>query len=125
MILSCPLSVWIGPKDEFTINLNQYRNAHYQTLNKAKIEFKRVMFPQVRLLPVMEKIKVHFTLYRKDNRLCDTSNICSIVEKFLLDAIVESGKLKDDNYKYHVFSSCEFGGIDKVNPRVEAHIVLA
>lgn len=49
----------------------------------------------------------------------DTSNICCIVEKFFCDALVQEGKLADDNYLYVKQSTYLFGEIDKTNPRCD------
>ncbi len=111
-----------GSKGEFLINLNNYRNAHFFILDKAKKVFKELMTPQINSLPEFTKIHLEMVLYPGTNHLCDVSNICSVVEKFFADALVELKKLPDDNYMYLIGSSCQFGAIDKANPRVEIFI---
>lgn len=53
---------------------------------------------------------------------CDVSNVCCIVEKFFNDALVECGKIEDDNYTIVPTSRYNFGEVDKNNPRVEVVI---
>ena len=90
----------------FSLNLNQYRNAHFYKLNNAKIEYKAI-------------IKLTYVVYPKTSREFDISNVCSIVDKFFSDALVELGKLPDDNFKYIPEISYKIGEKDKDNPRVE------
>jgi len=101
------------------LNLNVYRNTHYQTLNNAKVVYKELMEPQVSLMPYFERIEVSFTLYPKTKRRTDLGNVCSIHEKFFMDSLVELGKLPDDDYTHHVMTVYELGEVDKAYPRVE------
>ena len=121
-LLTCPLTVKVSARKGFALNLNSYRNAYHHTLNKAKVEFMEVMIPQIKKLPQMQRIECFFTLYRKDNRRCDTRNICTIVDKFLLDAIVRLKRLPDDDYMHDLKGVYCFGGVDKNNPRVDVII---
>lgn len=103
----------------FRLNLNAYRNEHYQTLNKAKIVYKELMTPQIKALPTFDKLFLHFVLYPGSAREMDLANVASVTEKFFCDALVELGKIPDDNYK-HVIGSCiTFGDIDRIAPRME------
>ena len=122
-LLDSPLSVPVSKKKKFILNINNYRNAHHFTLNKAKINYKKIMAEQVSRLPKMQKIKAVFVLYPKTKRRTDTANVCSIHDKFIADAIVEAGKLPDDNYTHWIESTYKFGCVDKDNPRVEINII--
>lgn len=123
MIVNLPYSIPIGKKqDKFYVNLNQYRNAHYHILNSAKITFKELIADQVRRLPKLNVIKLCYIVFAPSKRLIDTNNICSIADKFFCDALVEAGKLEDDNYNFLIETRFTFGGVDKENPRVEVHI---
>lgn len=98
--------VMIGNK-KFALNLNVYRNAHYQVLNKAKIIFKNQLLAYY---PEIQKIKAHqveigYYIERCDKRVFDTMNIISIVDKFFLDALVEFGCISDDNFKYVLYKA--------------------
>lgn len=121
-VIQLPLYVQVTNKTRFYLNLNQYRNAHYHTLNKAKTMFKEAILDQVRALPQMDKIGLVYTLYPRTKQLCDVSNVCSIVDKFLSDVLTECGKIPDDNYQYISKVSYKFGSIDPINPRVEVSI---
>lgn len=103
----------------FSLNLNQYRNAHFYKLNNAKVEYKAVMRSQIELLPELPIIRLTYVVYPKTSREFDISNVCSIVDKFFSDALVELGKLPDDNFKYLPEVVYKFGEKDKDNPRVE------
>jgi len=106
----------------FALNLNIYRNAHFHTLNSAKATFKDAVAEQVMQLPDLANIQLEYTLYPATKRLCDISNICSIVDKFFCDAVVELGKLPDDNYTHLNKITYQIGEVDKHNPRVEVRI---
>lgn len=106
------------------LNLNEYRNAPYFKLNQAKIAFKQDINVnyQISQLPKLNKVRLVYIVYFDRNALFDVANVCSVVDKFFSDALVEAGKLEDDNYHYVTEVIYKFGGIDKVNPRVEVEI---
>lgn len=109
-------------KGMFILNLNNYRNAPFMKLNAAKIAYKLSMTEQIQALPVMDKLRVRYTMYPKTHRLTDTANVCSIHEKFFMDALVTLGKLPEDNYKHCLESAYIFGSVDKSNPRVDIEL---
>lgn len=109
-------------KDRFYLNLNQYRNTHYFTLNKAKELFKESVTKAIETLPKMAKVELIFTLFMGSNRSADLSNICSVVDKFFCDAMVELGKLPGDDFDVISSVGYRFGGVDKNNPRVDVSI---
>lgn len=122
MKLDLPYKVQVTKKKSFYLNLNQYRNAHFHTLNNAKIAFKEIMASEILKLPKLGKISIRYVLYPRTAAEMDVANTCSIVDKFFCDALVELGIIVDDNYKFLPKVTFEFGEIDKMNPRVEAHI---
>lgn len=77
------------------------------------------MKTQIEQLPVFNKVSITYTVFFGSKRKTDISNVCSIVDKYFCDALVELGKLPDDNYDYIKEITYKFGGIDKNNPRVE------
>ena len=86
---------------KFALNLNVYRNSDYFSLNKAKKAFKEQLFYSY---PELKKIKanniiVEYFIERNDNRIFDTMNIISVVDKFTLDALVDFGCLPNDSYR--------------------------
>ncbi len=117
-----PIKVKLAEKNYFYLNLNQYRNAHYHTLNKAKILFAKNVLPLLQHIPPLIKCSLQYTYYAPSKRDVDVSNVCSIVDKFFSDTFVEAGKLTDDNYKYLDEVTYLFGGIDPQNPRVTVTI---
>ena len=123
MKLSSPL--YIKLRKKFTLNLNQYRNSHYRTLNSLKIKYKEVMKEQI-LSIVKHKIYrccIFYTVYKNDKRHFDIGNICSVHQKFCEDALVELGRLEDDRYVNIPMCVFSVGGIDNDNPRVEIEII--
>lgn len=120
--ISLPLSVQVSKNKKFILNLNQYRNTHYMTLNKAKREFEKVIAPLVQDLPIFTKVELDYYLYIKTKKECDLNNVISIVDKFFCDTLVTLGKLPDDNYKVIANVCSHFKGIDFDNPRVEVCI---
>lgn len=62
-----------------------------------------------------ESCKVVLTFYAPDNRAADLSNKAESV----MDLLVDSGILKDDNWFVVNQLTLVFGGVDKKNPRVE------
>lgn len=120
--ISLPIRIPVSKKSYFALNLNVYRNAHYITLNNAKVAFKEMITPFLAQIPHMESCSLEYILYPKTNRLCDVSNICTVVDKFFSDALVETGHIPDDNYTYIKSITYRFGSVDKDNPRVDVII---
>ena len=112
-----------GVAKKGAIAVNWYRNAHYQESNSAKIKFKKMIQEQLDSFdPINGQIKIKYTYYAKANNNPDLDNFVGTVKKFFQDALVESGLIEDDNVNYIVSNSESYGGIDKLNPRVEAVI---
>lgn len=116
-----PLKMILGRKN-YALNLNFYRNAHYQILNKMKVDFTKAIEPELVKLPELTKANLSYSYYPGSLRLSDVANVCSIVDKFFCDALVKAGKLPDDNYQYLPKVSYAIGGVDKENPRVTVSI---
>jgi len=120
--INLPLRVPVSKKKFFSLNLNQYRNAHYQTLDKAKKAFDKIAKDLIRGIPKLERCTLEYTLYPGTRQICDTNNVCAIVDKFFSDSLVTHGVIEDDNYNIIADSRFKFGAIDKGNPRVEVVI---
>lgn len=123
MIYNSPLKVLATKLKGWILNLNQYRNTHFRTLNTVKINYKECMRSQIATGPRYNKIATIYTVYPANKRLFDTGNVCCIHQKFFEDALVELGKLPDDNYNYIPLTVYKFGGIDTNNPRVDVEII--
>jgi len=121
-VVISPLRVVQSAKKDFILNLNNYRNTHYRSLNTTKINYKRVMEDQINELPKYDQVEVHYTVFPKSKRRFDIGNVASVHKKYFEDALVEFGKIDDDDYTHIVFNSESFGGVDKENPRVEIKI---
>lgn len=104
---------------KYSLDLNVYRNLHYQTLNKLKGLYASQLSNQISALPQLSRILLVYELYPA--RLCDTSNFCSVHSKFFLDALVGAKKLVDDNYHYVADEIYTFGSKSN-NPRTEIFI---
>lgn len=121
-VIESPLSVPVSSKKKFMLNMNDYRNAHYQVLNKAKVEYKRIMRDEILQLPKMNVISVDYEITLGDNRRHDGMNIASVTSKFFLDALVEYGILEDDNMKRVLHEEWNSCGVEKGNGRVLIYI---
>ncbi len=108
-----------GGRDN-VLNLNFYRNCHHYKLNRIKKFYKATMRQNIMELPELGIVKIHYKYHLQQN--CDLGNVHSVVEKFLLDALVGYGKLKDDDCETVVASSYEFCGYDKEDPHVVVEI---
>jgi len=82
-------------------SLNEYTNANRTKSYKGakmKKDVQAAITPFLETLPKIEKpIKIHFT-WVEGNKRRDPDN-CAFGKKFILDAMVNLGKLKDDNRK--------------------------
>lgn len=123
MIYNSPLKVLATKLKGWILNLNQYRNTHFRTLNTVKINYKLAMESQIATGPKYNKIACIYTVYPKDRRSFDLGNVCCIHQKFFEDALVELGKLPDDNYNYIPLVIYQFGKVDPLKPRVEVEVI--
>jgi len=103
----------------FLVNMNWYRNAHFQVLNKVKIYYHQLIKEQYDG-NTFNKVSVHYKIYAK-RRGTDGGNIRSIIEKFALDGLVEVGALPDDSIDYVSEDRSEYF-YDKDNPRAEVYL---
>lgn len=117
-----PLAVAVSKKKFFTLNLNVYRNAHFQVLNKAKVEFERVVRPLLKSVPKLDKVTLEYVYYHGKGTVPDTNNVCCIADKFFADTLVSAGVLPDDGPKHLAMSTFRPGGVDREHPRIEAII---
>lgn len=122
--LILPLRVAKTKTKDFILNLNNYRNTHYQTLNKTKINFKLHMQDQLDECPKFKApVMIKYKLFPATKRLCDLDNVMAVQKKYLQDALAEAGIIEDDTYDILIRNVEEFGEIDRDNPRVEATII--
>ena len=123
-ILDSPLYINLSRTKKFILNLNNYRNMYFRTLNTSKIAYKETMKDQILdQIPVpLTKIAIQYKVFKGDRRRFDVGNIGSVHQKYFEDAIVELGRLPDDRHENLPLSFFSFGGISVDNPRVEITI---
>lgn len=104
-------------------SLNEYiracRGNRYAGANmKAKVE-QEISYYITSLPQYQKTIKIHF-YWIEGNKKRDLDNIC-FAKKFILDAMVKCGKLKNDNRKYvgGFEDSFEYGSETKVILEIE------
>jgi len=81
-------------------SLNEYVNANrYNRYAGAKMkkDVQDMIKPYLIKLPKFEKVKIKF-VWCEGNQRRDFDNIC-FAKKFILDSLVELGKLENDNRK--------------------------
>ena len=120
-----PLYFKIGTKNQH-INLNKFRNNHFQLNNEMKIMYADLAAAKLRLHrgKNYKKIKLEFTYYKPTKAKRDRANILSITEKFFCDAMTKIGVIPDDNDDYIKSSFYQSGGLDRDNPRVDIKIII-
>lgn len=119
--ISLPIYLKYGVKKPktFALNLNVYRNTHFQILNNMKVLFEKSVKKSLDNLPQMSKVTLTYTLFFGSKREVDTSNVCCIVDKFFSDTLVNASKLLDDNHNVISEITYRFGGVDTQNPRCD------
>ena len=117
-----PTLIRLNKKTTFSLNLNQYRNAHFHILNKAKVLFEEAIADQVIKLPKMERLIITYFYFNGTKRQSDVANICSVVDKFFSDTLVNKGIIEDDNFDVLEGVTYRYGGYRKGDTCVEADI---
>ena len=122
-LVTLPISITSGSKKirKRCLNLNQYRNWHYQTSNKLKILFKEQVKGNLDF-SFLGKIEISYVYYAPDKRKRDLMNVIAVVDKFFQDALVEEGCIVTDDTDTVIKITSIYAGVDKNNPRVEATI---
>lgn len=91
-----PCYMFIGNK-KISLNLNWYRNAHFQKLNATKATYAPVKLSLFKA----SKIKVGYTLVWNNNRRTDFMNWIAIADKYFLDWLVSMNCIPDDDIKHY------------------------
>lgn len=115
----------VGKKRHY-LNLNKFRNNHFQLNNKMKIMYRDIVISKLlqHKNKQYKKIALEFTYYKPTKAKRDRANILCIIEKYFCDAIVSIGMIPDDNDDHIKSSFYKSGGLDRENPRVEIKIIL-
>jgi hypothetical protein len=115
-----------GKDKVITLNLNNYRNNHYQINNNVKATYSEVMEPLVlkafKGVKVVPPIELHYILYIGTKRKLDISNVLCIVDKCFQDVLVKCGVIEDDNYHYLTKVTYEFGEYSKGQDYADIYI---
>lgn len=120
--ITLPLSVVIPRKTKadkvFYLNLNQYRNTHFQVLNQVKILFKSIVEDAARGCQIDREPPFSFTytIHPANKRKFDLTNVGSVVDKFTCDALTELGIITDDSCNIIKRVIFEMGEICPDNP---------
>lgn len=91
--------------------------------NRVKHNEQKIVTTAIRnaqLTPINKPVVVNITWYEKDNRR-DVDNITA-AKKFIMDSLVDTGILKDDNRRY-VKQIVDTVHTDKDNPRIEVELI--
>ncbi len=117
-----PISVTLPRKrkqdKKVMLNMNVYRNLHYQVSNQVKQAFEPVYSEPFKA----KEIRVSYTVLRSSRRRYDTMNIVSIVDKLFLDWLVNNKMIPDDtcdNVYYGNISGFRNAGEDIVKAAIE------
>ena len=108
-------------------SLNEYCKAErtgYHAANRMKHDCQRTVEGYIRrfkLKPIKHPVKILYRFY-EPNRRRDKDNIAGVAHKFIQDALVNAGILKDDGWDYVIGFSDEFY-IDRKNPRIEVTLI--
>lgn len=108
------------PNKRILVWLNWYRNCHHHLSNKVKQLYHELVKDQVTDDDRYEFITPHYDVYLW-NKLTDGPNVRSIIEKFVLDWLVEAWVITRDTSDVVIWDSSRYY-IDKDNPRVEITI---
>ena len=121
--VTLPISILCGKKKirKYHLNLNQYRNWHFQVSNNIKKQFKQEVKGFLDF-SFYGKIQIEYTYFAPDARVRDLMNYITVVDKFFQDALVEEGCIDSDDTNTVVKIISIYGGVDRSNPRMEARI---
>jgi len=111
-------------KDDLKVylNLNVYRNLHFQVNNQAKSIYNNSMFEQLHKIKFNGMIKMKFRLIKGSHRRSDKANTLCVVEKFWCDCLVTYECIEDDNDDIILSQEYLPTKYDKNNGRVEIEI---
>ena len=116
---------WQEKKDKTVlVSMNKYRNYPYFTQNRLKRDYHSLIkscLLKGKFEPLRAGYEIRYKLYYKNSN-CDMSNIISMIDKFLNDALKENGIIADDNVKIYKRITGEVAGQDKQNPRIEIEV---
>lgn len=102
------------------IEKNRIRRGAWSAGNEMKQRDQKIVtgFIEKQIhAPLIEPVFIEFKYYCPDGRR-DPDNICGYFHKIFLDALVQTGRLKNDNFR-NVYGFCDSFFLDKKNIRIE------
>lgn len=117
-MIIAPIYIKLWRKN-YSLNLNTYRNLHFQISNNLKKKFSQLITPQIQWLK-LDKIWIEYTLYY--SRKSDLWNRLSVIDKFFSDSLIENKCIIDDNIDYIKEIKAKVWWKDLKNPRCEINI---
>jgi hypothetical protein len=127
LTISLPLKLVVNKRTKknvnYILNLNVYRNTHYRSLAKHKIDYKelvkKALAEAAGACPVDLKppLRFTYTIYPQSRRKFDIANVCSVIQKFTDDALIDLGVIEDDNMTIVAEVNYRFGSVDQIKPR--------
>jgi len=107
------------PYKTFLVGMNWYRNAHYFLTNKVKAKYHDLVREAVGDMK-FTKVRMTYKIFI-ERKGTDGHNIRSVIEKFVLDGLVECGALPNDDVSVVVGDNSEYG-LGKGTARAEITI---
>jgi len=124
--LTCPLYITLErktkPDKKIFVNMNTYRNLHFQINNKVKVKYKELLKKQLKGVTIKTPVEITYKVYKARNNKLDKMNVVSITSKYLLDAITQLGCWTDDNDDFVKTETIMPTELDREKPRVEVFI---
>jgi len=128
MKIILPIHFWIRKRNKKTklmedwkvlVWMNAYMHWHHHFINKIKKHYHELVKAQLNG-EKFDTISPHYSVY-VGNKLTDWGNVRSVIEKFVLDALVENWVIKNDTLDYVLWDSASYH-LDRSNPRIEIDI---
>lgn len=106
------------------LNFNQYHNWVPAQRNQYKEHYTEQLYGVLSGLEPLSKITIirYKLYYERNGARPDTRNITNLIDKFFCDALVHYNIIPDDNHNIILNTMDSWGGVDKINPRVEITI---
>lgn len=122
-VINLTLPIYFGVRKKYMLGLNWYGTSHYRARNKVKQDFHKMIDKSLSEdYKLKSPITTSYRLYYK-NKLSDAGNIVSVIDKFLLDALQETGIIVNDNVQHYIESTWKVIEQDRINPRIEVEII--
>lgn len=121
MKITIPLAVHLKNK-RISLSLNTIKALHHIQYNNVKRLVTDMVHQQLDSQDVEElkaPVCLSVTMFVTDGQRKDLCNFCGVAEKFVSDAVVSYGILRDDDVRYIKRVEYVFGGKDGGEARTE------